>query len=399
MSTHTADFAIIGAGVIGITIALEIRRRLPRASIVVLDKEPECGFHASGRNSGVLHAGFYYTADSLKARFTRDGSRRMAAYCEARGLQLNRCGKLVVAREGRDLPVLDTLLERAVANGVRLERLSLDDAREIEPRVKSCGDVLWSPDTVSVNPREVMAALVEDAVHAGIQILNDCAFIKRENDILVFKNKRMQAGFVINAAGLYADQVAREFGFSEHYTIMPFKGLYLNATNPGTVRTNIYPVPNIENPFLGVHYTVAADGKVSIGPTAIPAFWREHYRGFGRFSLPETLNIVAQQLGLFARNDFGFRDLALQEMPKYLKSTMIRLASELAEDVELDGLAEWGPAGIRAQLIDLRTRKLEMDFVYEGDQQSFHVLNAVSPAFTCSLALAEYFVDQFAISV
>ena len=399
MSITKADFVIIGGGVAGITVALEIRRRQPQASIIVFDKENQCGFHASGRNSGVLHAGFYYTADSLKARFTREGSRKMAAYCESRGLALNRCGKLVVARQEADLPVLDTLLERAEANGVRLERMTLEEAREIEPRVKSKGDCLWSPDTVSVNPREVMSALVEDARNSNIEIITGCAFVERNNDTLIFSDRKVQAGFVINAAGLYADRVAQEFGFSEHYTIMPFKGLYLNAAKTGTVKTNIYPVPDIANPFLGVHYTVAADGQVSIGPTAIPAFWREHYHGVSRFSVREMASIVSQQLGLFTRNDFGFRTLALAELPKYLKSTMIKLAGELAENVEQDGFAEWGPAGIRAQLIDRRTNKLEMDFVYEGDQGSFHVLNAVSPAFTCSLSLAEYFVDNFAINV
>lgn len=397
MSLTKADFVVIGGGVAGITIALEIRRRQPKASIMVFDKENQCGFHASGRNSGVLHAGFYYTADSLKARFTRDGSRKMAAYCESRGLALNRCGKLVVARKEADVPVLDTLLERGEANGVTLERLTLEEARKIEPRVKSKGDCLWSPNTVSVNPREVMAALVEDARGSQIDIVTGCAFVERNNDTLVFSDRKVQAGFVINAAGLYADEVARQFGFSEHYTIMPFKGLYLNAGRIGTVNTNIYPVPDIANPFLGVHYTVAADGQVSIGPTAIPAFWREHYKGVTRFRAGEMARIMSQQLGLFVRNDFGFRDLAIAEIPKYLKSTMIKLAGELAEDVEQDGFSDWGPSGIRAQLIDLRTNKLEMDFVYEGDQSSFHVLNAVSPAFTCSLSLAEYFVDNFAI--
>ncbi len=399
MTITTTDFAIIGGGVAGITIALELRRRQPQATITVFEKEASCGYHASGRNSGVLHAGFYYTADSLKARFTRDGSRRMAAYCEARGLALNPCGKLVVARREKDIPVLATLLERAQANGVRLERLSLADARKIEPRVKSKGDCLWSPDTISVNPREVMAALVEDARHANITIVTDSSFLGRDGRSLKFSNRTVQAGFVVNATGLYADRVAQAFGFCQDYTILPFKGLYLNARKDKSVATNIYPVPDIANPFLGVHYTVSSDGSVNIGPTAIPAFWREHYAGFGRFSGKEMMQIVAKQMGLFVRNDFKFRELAFQEMPKYLKSTMIRLAGELAENPEEDDFYEWGPAGIRAQLIHNKTHALEMDFVHEGDDQSFHVLNAVSPAFTCSLVLAEYFVDQFKLSV
>ncbi|NNF16948.1 MAG: FAD-dependent oxidoreductase [Gammaproteobacteria bacterium] len=399
MTVTTADFVIIGGGIAGITIALEIRRRQPRASIMVFEKDARCGLHASGRNSGVLHAGFYYTADSLKARFTRDGSRQMAAYCEARGLSLNRCGKLVVARQEKDIAVFDTLLERAGANGVRLERLALDDARRIEPRVKSKGDVLFSPDTMSVDPQEVMRSLIEDARHTGISIRTGQSFMGRDGETLRIGQDRVQAGFVINAAGLYADQIAKAFGFCQNYTIMPFKGLYLFGRHPGSVATNIYPVPDIANPFLGVHYTVSANGRISIGPTAIPAFWREHYRGFSGFSLRELLAITSRQLGLLVRNDFGFRGLAWQEIPKYLKSTMIKLAGELAENPEQDEFDQWGPAGIRAQLVNIRDHSLEMDFVWEGDEHSFHVLNAVSPAFTCSLALSEYFVDQFEVTL
>ena len=323
----------------------------------------------------------------------------MAAYCRARGLSVNRCGKLVVARKDADLNTFDTLLSRAQANGVRLERLSLDEARKIEPRVKSVGDCLYSPDTASVNPREVMSALVEDASHAGITICTGSAFKQKRGKVLHIGADQLEAGFVINAAGLYADKVARQFGFSEDYGIMPFKGLYLLADRQGSVRTHIYPVPDISNPFLGVHYTLSSNGQVSVGPTAIPAFWREHYHGVSGFSAAEMASILSQQMGLFWRNDFGFRNLAMQELPKYLKSTMIRLAGELMHEAEKDEFKRWGPAGIRAQLINLKTRSLEMDFVHQGDDRSFHILNAVSPAFTCSLALAKYFVDQFKIDL
>src|SRR3989344_2860784 len=152
MPTNTCDFLVIGGGVMGLCLAMEASRRHPRSRITVIEKEPKCGSHASGRNSGVLHAGFYYTADSLKARFTRDGNRAMTAYCEERGLHINRCGKLVVARDAADLPGLDELLRRGQANGVELHPVSRREAEEIEPRARTHERALFSPATSSVDP-------------------------------------------------------------------------------------------------------------------------------------------------------------------------------------------------------------------------------------------------------
>jgi L-2-hydroxyglutarate oxidase LhgO len=177
--------------------------------------------------------------------------------------------------------------------------------------------------------------------------------------------------------------------------VLPFKGLYLysDPQAPG-FRTHIYPVPNLLNPFLGVHFTLTVDGQAKIGPTAIPAFWREHYGGLGRFRLGEFLEVGARELGLLARNDFGFRDLALAELRKYSRSTIVRQASALASDVRMTDYRTWGAPGIRAQLFDIKTRRLEMDFRFEGDDRSFHVLNAVSPAFTCAIPFARHVVDH-----
>jgi L-2-hydroxyglutarate oxidase LhgO len=202
-------------------------------------------------------------------------------------------------------------------------------------------------------------------------------------------------GYVVNAAGLYADHIARDFGFAERYRILPFKGLYLYSSEPpGSIRTNIYPVPDLKNPFLGVHFTVAASGKAKIGPTAIPGLWREQYSGIENFHLGEFLEVAMRGLGLLASSNFDFKTLALKEAAKYSKSKMISLASHLAEGVKSEHYRSWGKPGIRAQLLDIKKRKLEMDFVLEGDRRSMHVLNAVSPAFTCSLPFSEYVCDR-----
>jgi L-2-hydroxyglutarate oxidase len=343
----------------------------------------------------VLHAGFYYTADSLKARFTREGNERLTAYCVERGLRIRRCGKLVVARNASDLAGLDELLRRACVNGVPLDEVTAREAQEIEPRARTLERALFSRSTSSVDPAEVLASLVQDARDAGVIIRTGTAYVDHEADRVRTSAGTIAAGYVVNAAGLYADRIARRYGFSERYEILPFKGLYLKA-EPGSApfRTHIYPVPDLRRPFLDVHITLTASGVAKLGPTAIPAFWREHYNGFRNFNLAESASIVAREARLFLRNEFGFRDHALVELRKYSRRRLVSEAGELATGLRPQEFRHWGPAGIRAQLFDVRTRKLEMDFKFEGDDRSFHVLNAVSPAFTCALPFSEYLVDQ-----
>ena len=389
------DFLVVGGGIIGVTIALELRRRFPDATILLIEKERACGLHASGRNSGVLHAGFYYTADSLKARFTRDGNRELTAYCRERGLPLNACGKLVVARNAGELAGLEELLRRARKNGVTLESISAEEARKIEPRVKTHERALFSPTTSSVDPGAVMASLVRDLGQACVEVKTGVAYLGRRERTVHTSAGPVAAGYLINAAGLYADRVARDFGFSSQYRILPFKGIYLYGDD-GTeqLRTNVYPVPDLANPFLGVHFTVTVDGHVKIGPSAMPAFWREQYQGLANFRPAESVDIVRREAGLFLRNDFGFRGLALRELRKYSRRHLVSLASELAYHVRPERYRRWGQPGIRAQLLNIRERKLEMDFRFEGDEKSFHVLNAVSPAFTGAFPFSRHAVDQ-----
>ena len=373
------------------TIALALRERHPDARIVLLEKEPDWGAHASGRNSGVVHAGFYYSADSLKARFTRDGNHQLRAYCRDRGLALRECGKLVVARGPQDLPGLTELLSRGRANGVALEALSAAEARRIEPRARTHERAVFSPTTASVQPTQVLRALVDDARRAGIVLRTGTAYLDRTSDGVRTSDGAIAAGYVVNAAGVYADRVARHFGFAQHYRILPFKGLYVRARDgaPG-FRTHIYPVPDLDYPFLGVHVTLTADGHVKLGPTATPAFWREHYEGLARLRFDELAEIVAAQAGYLLRNDFSYRTLAVRELRKAMRRHLVGEAGVLADGIDAADFREWAPPGIRAQLVDLRTRALVMDFCCEGDDRSFHVLNAVSPAFTCALPFATY---------
>lgn len=382
---QTTDFLIIGGGVMGVTLALDIRRRFSDASVTLIEKEQHCGQHASGRNSGVLHAGFYYTAESLKARFTREGNQAWTAYCLERQLPINQCGKLVVARNEKEITVLQKLLHRGNKNGVEVVLMSDADAREIEPRVRTRRQALFSPTTASVDPALLMQSIVTDAQQAGIGMFTNTAYLSHDKNNIRTSGGVIQCGYVINVAGLHADRIAHDFGFARNYTILPFKGLFLHSSEPpGSFTTHIYPVPDLGNPFLGVHITLAADQSVHIGPTAIPALWRENYRGFSQFKLKDFLKISQQEALLLLHNNFGFRQLALSEIKKYRKKKMIEMASQLATGIKPEHFKTWGKPGIRAQLLDTQNRTLVSDFLFEADDRSFHLLNAVSPAFTCA---------------
>lgn len=395
MAVKTIDYLIIGGGIIGVNMALHLKRRNPGVSICVVDKEPKLGLHGSGRNSGVLHAGFYYTANSLKARFTRDGNAAMKAYIRERGLPLNECGKLVVAKDESELPALNELLKRGQANGVELHKITEQEAREIEPRVKTCQYALWSPNTATADPKPVMEAFRKDAADLGIEFAFSQSFVKCAGNRVRTTDFEFDAGYVVNAAGLYADRVAHPFGFGQDYAILPFKGLYLKSDEPpGSFKTNIYPVPNLNNPFLGVHVTVTADGHHKIGPTAIPAFWREQYKGAENFHFGEMVQAMGLGAQLMIKADFDFRRLAAEELRKYNRAHLVELSQSLATGLDLSTLTHWGPSGIRAQLLNLKNKSLEMDFVFEGDGKSFHVLNSVSPGWTCSIPFTSYMVDN-----
>ncbi|MCG6869336.1 MAG: L-2-hydroxyglutarate oxidase [Gammaproteobacteria bacterium] len=389
-----ADFLVIGAGIIGINIAREIKRRNPGSSVVLLEKETVCGEHASGRNSGVLHAGFYYTADSLKARFTRDGNQALTEYCDDKGIFLNKCGKLVVASNESEDRLLDELLRRGATNGVALEELSAEEARRIEPRIKTYRRAIYSPTTSSADPLTVIQHMEQDARREGIDFRYGAGYVRRDGMKILTKSGDYVVGHLVNAAGLYADKVARDFGFSEDYAILPFKGIYLKSNEQkGAYKTHIYPVPDLEYPFLGVHFTITVDGITKIGPTAIPAFWRENYNGFNGFSLGEVVDIGLRSASLFTSSEFKFSRLAMTEIRKYSRNHLISLATKLATGVTESHFRDWGKPGIRAQLVNTKKRKLEMDFVLEGNSESTHVLNAVSPGWTCSIPFSAYVVD------
>ena len=278
----TTDILIVGGGIIGLSIAREFNNRHPDLKITLIEKEPAVGYHASGRNSGVLHAGFYYTPDSLKSRFTVEGNKLLTDYCLKNNLSINRCGKVVVARDEKEVEGIYELKRRGDRNGVDLELIDEKRLEELEPNARTFDKALYSPTTSVVNPKEVVG-YIADNLKEKVNILFNEKFIRKEDASTITTNTRkIKFKHLINAAGLYADKIAHQFGIGQNYTLIPFKGLYMEYKDSSLIRKHIYPVPNLKNPFLGVHFTITITGKVKIGPNCNPSLLRENYEGISR---------------------------------------------------------------------------------------------------------------------
>ncbi|TVL99419.1 MAG: L-2-hydroxyglutarate oxidase [Candidatus Brocadia sp. WS118] len=390
----TTDILIVGGGIVGISIAKELTSRHPDLNIIVIEKEASVARHASGRNSGVLHAGFYYSPDSLKAKFTVEGNRLLTDYCLKHHLTINRCGKIVVAKDEKELGGIFELKRRGDKNGVELEIVDEKRLTVLESNARTFDKALYSPTTSVVNPTEVVEHIAH-SLKGSVKILLNEKFIKREDNSTVCTNtQKIKFRYLINSAGLYADKIAHQFGIGQKYTLIPFKGLYLEYKDTSLICKHIYPVPNLKNPFLGVHFTITAAGKIKIGPTAIPALWRENYQGLSNFRLNEFFEVLFHETKLFVTNAFHFRSLAFEEMKKYYRNYFIQQAVHLVKKIDINKFGNYLNPGIRAQLLDTETMKLVMDFVVEHGENSTHILNAVSPAFTSAFSFSKFIIDE-----
>jgi L-2-hydroxyglutarate oxidase len=400
MLPDRASVLVVGGGIIGLTVARELVATEAADDVVVLEKEPDLGRHASGRNSGVLHAGIYYSPDSMKARSCLAGNRLMRAYCRERGLPLHEGGKVIVARTEAELPTLEELHRRATANGARVRFVDEEELAELEPMARTTGRALHSLDTAVVDPKAVLRSLRADLEATGrVKIVTGCRFTGLAGpEVAETTLGRVRFRRLVNAAGAHCDRVARAFGVGGHYRLIPFKGIY-RKLRPGAafpVNGNVYPVPDIRNPFLGVHFTRSAHGDVYVGPTAIPALGRENY-GLLRGADREAAKLLLEDAVLFARNA-KFRSVALTEPRKYLPACFHRDAARLVKSYDPAMFEAAEKVGIRPQLVDWRTKELVMDFLVEARDASVHVLNPISPAFTSSMDLARAVVrDHFGV--
>jgi L-2-hydroxyglutarate oxidase len=385
-------FLIVGAGIIGLTIARELLQRR-HSHLLIIEKEDAPGRHASGRNSGVLHAGIYYSSDSLKARFCIEGNRLMKGYCRAKNLHLIESGKVIVAPLKEQQEGLHELKKRADQNGAFVRLIDRSELQKLEPFAFTYDVAIHSPNTAVIDPLEILLSLQEEIEQSGkAEFFFNTALRERAADRVIQTSQGpIRFEKMLNAAGTYADEIAHKFDLAKDYKIQPFKGTYRQLKRTNLVNGNIYSVPDLKNPFLGIHFCKNAHGQITLGPTAIPALSRENYGAFENLE-QETLSILFRDAVLLFENS-AFRNAASVQLRKYSRKVVFREAKSMMPELLLEDLQPSAKVGIRAQLVHWPTRQLSMDFLLEKDAESIHVLNAVSPAFTSSMAFAKHVVD------
>lgn len=386
---------IIGGGIVGLSVAWAILERKPGARLAVLEKEKDWARHQTGRNSGVMHSGIYYKPGSLKATLCRDGNRQLREFCDTYGIYYEVCGKVIVATKPAQVPLLDKLYARGVANGLDVRQLSARQVHEIEPHVR-CLAGLHVPSTGIVDYTSVCCKLAELVQRGGgvlclgarvrqIRVLGDSAVLETDTE-------EISGRWIVNCAGLQSDRVAKMAGVRPESQIVPFRGEYfeLKPERRGLVRHLIYPVPDPQFPFLGVHFTRMVDGSVHAGPNAVLSLKREGYHRTA-FNLQDFLETMTypgfwRLAGRHAR-------MGLEEMYRSLsKQAFVRSLQELIPEVQEEDLVP-AAAGVRAQALR-RDGSLVDDFMIISSERSINVCNAPSPAATASLEIGRTIAMQ-----
>ena len=394
MSSQPFDCAIVGGGIVGLATAMSLLKKQPGVRVLLLEKEPELALHQTGRNSGVIHSGIYYKPGSYKAKFARAGSRSMVEFCQAHGIRHDICGKVIVATEEWELPLLENLFQRGMQNGLNVSRLVPAQVKEIEPHV-SCRAAIKVPSTGIVNYRTVSKKYAEliagqgGDVRFGVRVER----ISSRSGLTWLETKgSFEAKFLVNCAGLHSDRVARKGGVDPRAKIVPFRGEYYELTPDAhhLVKTLIYPVPNPDFPFLGVHFTRMIDGGVHAGPNAVLAFKREGYHKTD-FSLRDFLETMTFP-GFWKLARKHFSDGCMEMRRSLSKSLFLKSLQRLIPEVQSHQLVP-SHAGVRAQAL-MPDGKLVDDFLFLNGQSSLHVCNAPSPAATASLEIGNTIAEQ-----
>lgn len=389
------DCVIIGGGIVGLATAVALSRKNPGARIVVLEKEQELACHQTGRNSGVIHSGIYYKPGSFKARFAREGSRSMVEFCRQHGIKHQVCGKVIVATQEAELPLLDKLFQRGLENELPVSKLTSEQVRENEPHV-SCVAGIKVPTTGIVDYKQVCAKLADLVRNGGGKVITG-ARVTGSREVngthrIETTQGRFEARFLVNCAGLHSDRVAKLAGLKPPARIVPFRGEYYELVphKRHLVNTLIYPVPNPAFPFLGVHFTKMIDGSVHAGPNAVLAFKREGYHktSFNLRDFLETMTYVG--FWKLARKNLGE---GLMEIRRSLsKAAFVRSLQRLIPEVRPDDVVPTH-AGVRAQAL-MPDGSLVDDFLILHERNSCHVCNAPSPAATAALEIGKSVAEQ-----
>jgi L-2-hydroxyglutarate oxidase len=389
------DLIIVGGGIVGLATAIEVQRRQPGARLLVLEKESAPALHQTGRNSGVIHAGVYYAPGSLKARFCREGAAATRAFCQEHGLAFEDCGKLIVATDPAELPRMEALFQRAKHNGIRIEALDADEARRREPNIAAVG-ALWSPDTGIVDFAAVARKMAEVFMARGGQI---------ETGVMVHAGQENGAGLVLRTsmgpvaaakavfcAGLHADRMARAMGLDPDFRIIPFRVEYFAIKNQPDDLVNclIYPVPDPERPFLGVHLTRKMGGGFTVGPNAVLALSRE---GYTKTTL--SLRDLAESLrwpGFWRMLGRNAGAAAGELAASASRRLYLRKVQRYCARIALRDLAPYRP-GVRAQAV-ARDGRLIDDFLFLETPNTLHVCNAPSPAATSAIPIGAHIASR-----
>ncbi len=403
-NNQNCEFLIIGGGMVGLSLAHQLIERDITKDIVIFDKEKQLGMHTSGRNSGVLHAGIYYKPNSLKAKICVSGAQRLKNWIKEKKINLNECGKLIVPTRINLDGQLEVLAERGKANGAKVEFLDKSQIQELVPEANPPTERgLWSPNTAVVKPIKVIKKMEEDLHTKGVRFLNSSLewTLKGDNQIIFSNKNKISFGQVINCAGLQADKISHTFGIGKNYFLMPFKGVYYEIKNESNIKikTNLYPVPDLNLPFLGVHFTPGSepDSAVTIGPTATLAFGRENYRGLESIEPLMTLKNINKLFSQYLFNEGSFRKYFHEQAFLSMPMPFLSAARDLIPKINREDIKLSSKVGIRSQLYNNDTNKLEDDFLCIKGKNSIHILNAISPAFTASFSLADHIIDNYVL--
>jgi L-2-hydroxyglutarate oxidase LhgO len=392
VSPDRYDVAIVGGGIVGLATARALLETAPRARLVILEKEAALGQHQTGHNSGVIHSGIYYRPGSFKARLCVEGARLLTEFCARQGIRVERVGKVIVATEAAELPRLQALFERGTANAVPgLALIDRDRLRELEPHAAAIR-AIHSPATAIVDYGAVAADLARELVQAGATVETRARVLAARHGAggftLATSRLEVRARRLVNCAGLYSDVVARLAGAAPDVRIIPFRGEYylLRPERRDLVRGLIYPVPDPEFPFLGVHFTRTVHGEVEAGPNAVLAFAREGYR-FWQVHAGELWQTLGYR-GFWAMARRYWRTGSYEMFRSLSRRAFVRALQRLVPAVGR-GAVPRGGAGVRAQAVTPEGALVD-DFRIVEAPDAVHVLNAPSPAATASLAIGQH---------
>ena len=394
MTSRAYDVTIIGGGIIGLATAMKLSGSYPRYRVVVVEKEQELATHQTGHNSGVIHSGLYYRPGSQKASWCVAGVRALRDFCDEHGIKYELVGKVVVAVSEEELPALEMLYARGTANGVeRLEMVGPERLRELEPHARGI-KALHCPSTGIVDYLEVSKAYATNTRENGGELLTGARVLKiaRSGGLTHLETTRgdLHTKYLINCAGLYADAIVRMMGLASDERIVPFRGEYytLASGKHHLVKGLIYPVPNPQFPFLGVHFTRTIHGGVEAGPNAVLAFAREGYRK-GKINLPELMGTLTYP-GFWAMARKYWKTGLAELHRSFSKRAFTHALQRLLPEIQEEDLVPAG-AGVRAQAVDRKGSLLD-DFSIVETENAIHVQNAPSPAATSSLAIGDHIV-------